>query len=135
MILRTAEVGFAADAARKPFMGDAREYPGFQEYLVLSSARVNDKPQIVEEHDGWARVFGRPRGHGVAIVSDAFANGSGDRIKLLRLRPEPKRVPIGILSRRGKLSPGGGEVLPMRTRCTEDARLSYDRGRLARLFF
>lgn len=33
------------------------EYPRYQEYLGAIFARVNDKPQIVEEHDGWAGVF------------------------------------------------------------------------------
>jgi len=69
-------------------------------------ARVNDKPRIVEEHDGWAGVFSAvDAGTGVAIVSDAFTYAFGDRIKLLRLTPEPKRVPLGILRRRGRLSP------------------------------
>ena len=29
----------------------------------------------------------------------------GDRIKLLRLTPEPKRAVIGVLTRKGKLGP------------------------------
>jgi DNA-binding transcriptional LysR family regulator len=96
-----------ADAAREPFIGLMREeYPRHQEYLAAIFARVNDKPRIVEEHDGWAGLFSAvDAGTGVAIVSDAFTYAFGDRIKLLRLTPEPKRVAIGILSRRGRLSP------------------------------
>ena len=96
-----------ADAAREPFIGLMREeYPRYQEYLAAIFARVNDKPRIVEEHDGWAGVFSAvDAGTGVAIVSDAFTYAFGDRIKLLRLTPEPKPVPLGILTRRGKLSP------------------------------
>ena len=94
------------EAARERFIGLMPRYPRYQEYLAALFARVDDKPQIVEEHDGWAGVFsGVDAGTGVAIVSDAFTYAFGDRIKLLRLTPEPKRVPIGILTRRGRLSP------------------------------
>jgi DNA-binding transcriptional LysR family regulator len=108
-----------ADAAREPFIGlMLEEYPRFQEYLAAIFASVSDKPHIVEEHDGWAGVFSAvDAGKGVAIVSDAFTYAFGDRIKLLRLTPEPKRVPIGILSRRGRLSPAAEKFCD----CAKDA--------------
>ena len=60
----------------------------------------------MEEHDGWAGVFSAvDAGTGVAIASDAFSYAFSDRIKFLRLTPEPKRVAIGIITRKGKLSP------------------------------
>ncbi|HEX4665934.1 MAG TPA: LysR substrate-binding domain-containing protein [Chthoniobacterales bacterium] len=96
-----------ADAAREPFIALLpEEYPRYQEYLSAIFARMTDKPRIVEEHDGWSGVFSAvSAGAGVAITSDAFSYAFNDRVKLLRLTPEPKRVAIGILSRKGKLSP------------------------------
>jgi DNA-binding transcriptional LysR family regulator len=96
-----------ADAAREPFIGlTHEEYPRYREYLAAIFVRVHDKPRVVEEHDGWSGVFSAvSAGTGVAITSDAFDHAFGDRIKLLRLTPEPKRVAIGILTRKGKLGP------------------------------
>lgn len=94
-----------AEAVREKFVGLTRdEYPRYQEYLGAIFAKVNDKPHVVEEHDGWSGVFSAvSAGTGVAISSEAFSHAFGHRIKLLRLTPEPKRVAIGILTRRGKL--------------------------------
>jgi DNA-binding transcriptional LysR family regulator len=96
-----------ADAAREPFVGLTREdYPRYLEYLNAIFARVNDKPRLVEEHDGWSGVFSSVgAGVGVALTSDAFNYAFDDRMKLVRLTPEPKRVEVGIITRKGKLSP------------------------------
>src|SRR5215813_8049833 len=43
-----------AEAAREPFIGLTRErYPRYEEYLAAVFGRVNDKPRVIEEHDGW----------------------------------------------------------------------------------
>ncbi|HJX82134.1 MAG TPA: LysR substrate-binding domain-containing protein [Candidatus Udaeobacter sp.] len=96
-----------ADAAREPFIGLMPEkYSRYEEYVAAIFAEVKDKPRIVEKHDGWTGVFSVvSAGTGVALSSDAFSYMFGDRVKLLRLTPEPKRVAIGIIMRRGKLSP------------------------------
>ncbi len=96
-----------ADAAREPFIGlMPEEYPRYEEYLAAVFTRVKGKPRVVEEHDGWSGVFSAvSAGVGVAITSDAFSDALGDRIKCVRLTPEPKRVPIGILTRKGRLAP------------------------------
>jgi DNA-binding transcriptional LysR family regulator len=95
------------DAAREPFVGLLHEeYPQHRVYVDAIFARVKDKPRFVEEHDGWAGLFSAvDAGTGVAIASDAFDYAFGNRVKLLPLTPEPKRVPIGIISRKGRLSP------------------------------
>ena len=95
------------EAAREPFIGLLHEeYPQHRIYVNAIFARVKDKPRFVEEHDGWAGLFSAvDAGTGVAIVSNAFDYAFGDRVKLLPLTPEPKRVPLGIISRKGRLTP------------------------------
>ena len=95
-----------AEAAREPFIGLLHEeYPQHRVYVDAIFARVKDKPRFVEEHDGWAGLFSAvDAGTGVAIASDAFDYAFGNRVKFLRLTPEPKGVPVGIISRKGKLS-------------------------------
>lgn len=95
------------EAAREPFIGLLHEeYPQHRVYVNAIFARVKHKPRFVEEQDGWAELFSAvDAGTGVAIASDAFDYAFGDRVKLLPLTPEPERVPVGIISRKGKLSP------------------------------
>jgi DNA-binding transcriptional LysR family regulator len=96
-----------ADAAHEPFIGLMREkYPRYEQYLASIFAPVGEKPRVIEEHDGWPGLFSSVRaGIGVAISSEAFGYLFGDRIKCVHLTPEPKRVVIGIVTRKGKLSP------------------------------
>src|SRR5215472_14777582 len=96
-----------SDAAREPFIGLTPEkYPRYEEYVDAIFARVNEKPRIVEEHDGWAGVYSAvSAGKGVTASADVFSYMFGDRIKLLRLTPEPERVRLGVVTRKGKLSP------------------------------
>src|SRR4029453_5566983 len=111
-----------ADAAREPFIGLTREeYPRYLEYLNAIFARVNDKPRLVEEQDGWSGVFSAvAAGTGVAITSDAFNYAFNDRIKCVRLTPEPKRVAIGIITRKGKLGPAAEKFC----QCAKEAFLA-----------
>jgi len=96
-----------AEAVREPVIALLTEkYPRYPEYLAAIFAGVKEKPRIVEEHDGWSGVFSAvAAGRGVAITSDAFSYRFDDQIKCLRLTPEPKRVVVGIVTRKGKLSP------------------------------
>ncbi len=96
-----------ADAAREPFVGLTRDdYPRYLEYLSAIFAPVHQKPRLVEEQDGWSGVFSSvSAGAGVALTSEAFNYAFNDRIKCVRLTPEPKRIVVGMITRRGKLSP------------------------------
>ena len=44
-------------------------------------------------------------GTGVALTSHLFGYAFNDRVKLVRLTSEPKRIAIGLIIRKGKLSP------------------------------
>ena len=96
-----------ADAAQEPFVGLTREdYPRYLEYMNAIFARVERKPRVVEEHDGWSGVFSAvSAGTGVALTSDAFNYAFNDRIRCLHLTPEPKRITVGVITRQGRLSP------------------------------
>lgn len=96
------------EAAREPFVALLHEeYPQHRAYVNAIFAHVKgEKPRVVEEHDGWAGLFAAvDAGTGVAIASNTFDYAFGDRVKFVPLTPEPRRVPLGILSRKGKLSP------------------------------
>lgn len=102
-----------AEAARAPFIGLLHEeYPQHRAYVHATFETVKHKPRFVEQHDGWAGVFSAvDAGTGVAIASDAFDYAFGDRVKLVPLTPEPKRAPLGIISRKGRFSPAAEKFI------------------------
>jgi len=108
-----------ADAAREPFIGlTSEDYPRYHEYLSAIFSRIADKPRVVEEHDGWSGVFSAvSAGIGVALTSDAFNYAFNDRVKLVRLTPEPKRVAVGIITRKGK----AGAAVEKFCQCAKEA--------------
>jgi LysR family transcriptional regulator, benzoate and cis,cis-muconate-responsive activator of ben and cat genes len=95
------------DVAREPIIALTREeYPNYHAFLSLVFASVNNKPRIVEEHDSMPSVISAVEaGTGVAVGVEAFGYTFGNRIKLLRLTPEPKPVSVGIAGTKGRLSP------------------------------
>src|SRR5438876_7299853 len=44
-------------------------------------------------------------GTGVAVAVEALGYAFGNRVKLVRLTPEPKPISFGIAARKGRLSP------------------------------
>jgi LysR family transcriptional regulator, benzoate and cis,cis-muconate-responsive activator of ben and cat genes len=96
-----------ADAAGEPFIGLTREdYPDYHDFLSLIFGPIKRKLRIVEEYESMAGIVSSlEAGTGVAIVSEAFGYSFGNRVKLLRLTPEPKPISIGIVACKGRLSP------------------------------
>jgi len=96
-----------ADAAQEPFIGLTREdFPDYHGYLATLFASVKNKPQVIEEHDGMTSVVSAVEaGTGVAVAVEALGYAFGNRVKLVRLTPEPKPISFGIAARKGRLSP------------------------------
>ena len=96
-----------ADAAQEPFIGLTHEdYPDYHSYLATIFAPVKNKPRVVEEHDGMTSVLSAVEaGTGVAVAVDALGYTFGNRVKLVRLTPEPKPISFGVAALKGKLSP------------------------------
>ena len=66
---------------------------------------MKQKPRVIEEHDSMSGVMSAVEaGSGVAVAVD-FGYSFGNRIKFLHLTPEPKPFSVGIVARKGKLSP------------------------------
>jgi DNA-binding transcriptional LysR family regulator len=96
-----------ADAAHQPFVGLTREcFPDYHRYLATLFAPVKNKPQVIEEHESMTSVVSAVEaGTGVAVAVDALGYTFGNRVKLVRLTPEPKPLSFGIVARKGRLSP------------------------------
>jgi DNA-binding transcriptional LysR family regulator len=108
-----------ADAAHQPFVGLTREcFPDYQRYLATLFAPVKNKPRVIEEHESMNSVVSAVEaGTGVAVAVDAFGYTFGNRVKLVRLRPEPKPLSFGIAARKGRLSPAAEKFW----RCAKEA--------------
>ena len=96
-----------ADAAQEPFVGLTREdFSDYHRYLASLFASVKNKPRVIEEHDGMTSVVSAVEaGTGVAVAVEALGYTFGNRVKLVRLTPEPKPISFGIAAPKGKLSP------------------------------
>ena len=96
-----------AEAARESFIGLTREdFPDYNAYLSAVFAPVKNKPRVIEEHESMTSVVAAVEaGTGVAVAVDALGYTFGNRVKLVRLTPEPKPLSFGIAARKGRLSP------------------------------
>ena len=95
-----------AEVAAEPVIGLTREdYPNYYDLLSVTFSKVKQKPRVIEEHDSMPGVLSVVEaGSGVAVAVD-FGYSFGKRIKFLHLTPEPKPFSVGIVGRKGKLSP------------------------------
>src|SRR6266403_429711 len=111
-----------ADAAQQSFVGLTREdYPDYHGYLATLFASVKNKPQVIEEHDGMTSVVSAVEaGTGVAVALEAFGYTFGNRVKLVRLTPEPKPISFGIAARKGRVTPATEKFW----QCAKDAAAS-----------
>ena len=94
------------EVAAEPLIGLTHEdYPEYYDYLSIAFSKVKQKPRVVEEHDSMAGILSSVEaGIGVAIGADIFGYSFGNRLKRVRLIPEPKPLSIGIAASKGKLS-------------------------------
>jgi DNA-binding transcriptional LysR family regulator len=95
-----------AEVAAEALIGLTREdYPNYYDLLSIIFSKVKPKPSIIEEHDSMSGVMSAVEaGSGIAVAVD-FCYSFGNRIKFLHLTPEPKPFSVGIVARKGKLSP------------------------------
>jgi DNA-binding transcriptional LysR family regulator len=100
-----------AAAASEPFIGLTREeHPDYHSFLSVIFGSVKTKPRLIEEHDSISGVMSSVEaGIGIAIGAEAIGYNFGNRVKLLRLMPEPKPISIGIAAPKGQLSSAAEE--------------------------
>jgi DNA-binding transcriptional LysR family regulator len=95
------------EVAAEPLIGLTREdYPGYYDHMSIIFSKVKQKPRVVEEYDSYSGIISSVEaGTGVALGPDVLGRSVGNRIKLLQLTPQPKPISVGIVARKGKLSP------------------------------
>jgi DNA-binding transcriptional LysR family regulator len=111
-----------AEVAAEPLIGLTHEdYPEYYDYLSIAFSKVKQKPRVVEEHDSMAGILSSVEaGTGVAIGADVFGYSYGNRLKRLRLIPEPKPISIGIIAPKGRLN----QVAEKFWQCAKEAAAS-----------
>jgi DNA-binding transcriptional LysR family regulator len=107
------------EVAAEPLIGPSRDhYPNYYDYLSIIFSKLKQKPRVVEEHDSaFGIISAVEAGTGVAIATDVFGHSFGNRVKLLHITPEPKPFSVGIVARKGRLSPAAEKFW----QCAKDA--------------
>ena len=94
------------EVAAESLIGLTREdYPNYYDLVSIIFSKVKQKPSIIEEHDSMSGVMSAVEaGSGVAVTVD-YGYSFGNRVKFLPLTPDPKPFSVGIIVRKGRLSP------------------------------
>jgi DNA-binding transcriptional LysR family regulator len=106
------------EVAAEPLIGLTHEdYPEYYDYLSIAFSKVKQKPRVVEEHDSMAGILSSVEaGTGVAICADVFGYSYGNRLKRLRLIPEPKPDLDRLHRTKGSTQPCCRKILAVRER-------------------
>ena len=109
------------EVAAEPLIGLTREdYPNYYDFLSIIFSKVKQKPRVVEEHDSFSGIISAVEaGTGVAVGCEVLGHSFGNRVKFLHLTPEPKPFSVGIVARKGKLSPAAEKFW----QCAKEAAL------------
>ena len=84
----------------------AKDYPEYHKWLTSLWTGAQRRPEIVEEHDSaMSLIAAVEAGRGVALVPECLACLAGPRLKLRPLKPAPAPLIVGIMTRRGELTP------------------------------
>ena len=96
-----------SEVAAEPLIGlTSDDYPSYYDFLSNVFSKVKQKPRMMEEHDSVCGIISAVEaGTGVTISIDALGHSFGNRVKILHITPEPKPVSVGIVGRKGRLSP------------------------------
>jgi len=60
---------------------------------------------VIEEHDSMSGIMSAVEAGTAVAIGPDFGYSFGNRVKFLHLRPEPKPFSVGIVARKGRLSP------------------------------
>jgi DNA-binding transcriptional LysR family regulator len=88
-------------------VGLTREHsPYYYMYLAAIFAAIKNKPRVVEEHDSMLGVISAIKaGTGVGLAVGSIGYTFGNRVKLVRLTPEPTPISFGMAARKGRVTP------------------------------
>jgi DNA-binding transcriptional LysR family regulator len=74
------------------------DYPDYHENIGKIFAPAGHAPRVAEEHDGIASLIAAiESGRGYALVPDSFECMAGPRLKIIALKPDGEKIPVGAI--------------------------------------
>jgi|ERR1700733_1241903 len=88
-----------AQLVSEPLIGYNRaDYPDYHEQLANFFAPIGHSPRVAEEHDGITSIIAAVEtGRGFAFVSEPTICITGPRVKILPLKPDGEKIPVGAI--------------------------------------